>query len=174
VPEGDTVRNVADAVGAALTGAVLTRTDFRVPALATTDLAGWTVAESTCYGKHLLLRLEREGREPHTLHSHLRMEGAWRIRAPGDPLPGPSHRVRVVLTTASAMAVGVDLHELALVPTSEEQRLIGHLGPDLLRPGGASTRRCAGCGRVRSGTFRRRCSTSATWPASATSTATRR
>src|SRR4051812_21128947 len=46
VPEGDTVWNTARVVERALVGDVLTRSDFRVPQLATTQLSGWTVAES--------------------------------------------------------------------------------------------------------------------------------
>ncbi|MBB2942309.1 endonuclease-8 [Actinoplanes lutulentus] len=133
MPEGDTVWNTARVVEKALTGEVLTGSDFRVPQLATTDLTGWTVAESASRGKHLLLRLTREGREPHTLHSHLRMEGAWRAYAPGERWTGrPAHLIRVALKTARSVAVGYHLHELALIPTADEEKLVGHLGPDLL------------------------------------------
>ena len=47
----------------------------------------------------------------------------------------PAHTIRVVLTTSATVAVGFHLHELALVPTTDEDSLIGHLGPDLLGPG---------------------------------------
>jgi endonuclease-8 len=133
MPEGDTVWNTARVLEKALTGETLTGSDFRVPRLATTDLTGWTVAESASRGKHLLLRLTHEGRPPHTLHSHLRMDGAWRSYAPGERWTGrPAHLIRVVLRTARAVAVGYHLHEVALLPTAEEESLTGHLGPDLL------------------------------------------
>ncbi|MFC7527136.1 DNA-formamidopyrimidine glycosylase family protein [Actinoplanes sp. GCM10030250] len=133
MPEGDTVWNTARVVERALTGEVLTASDFRVPRLATTDLSGWTVAESASRGKHLLLRLTKEGRPPYTLHSHLRMEGAWRAYAPRERWTGrPAHLIRVVLRTARSVAIGYHLHELMLVPTAEEESLVGHLGPDLL------------------------------------------
>ncbi|HWG98167.1 MAG TPA: DNA-formamidopyrimidine glycosylase family protein [Pilimelia sp.] len=136
MPEGDTVWNTAQAVGAGLAGASLTRTDFRVPGLATADLAGWTVRESASRGKHLLLRLVAPaGDRRLTLHSHLRMDGAWRVYPAGARRTGrPGHLIRAVLTTARAVAVGYHLHDLALVPTGEEHRLVGHLGPDLLGP----------------------------------------
>jgi endonuclease-8 len=68
-----------------------------------------------------------------TLHSHLRMDGAWRVYGAGEPWRGrPAHEIRVVLKTLTTVAVGYHLHELALVPTEEERELIGHLGPDLL------------------------------------------
>ncbi|MCG5472267.1 Fpg/Nei family DNA glycosylase [Micromonospora sp. LAH09] len=144
MPEGDTVWNTARVLHRALAGARITRSDFRVPQLATTDLSDWTVRESASRGKHLLLRLSSPGRSPAgqpatdtlwTLHSHLRMDGAWRAYAPGERWGGrPAHLIRVVLHSPAAVAVGYHLHEMSLLPTAEEDRLVGHLGPDLLGP----------------------------------------
>ncbi|MCO1595999.1 Fpg/Nei family DNA glycosylase [Micromonospora sp. RHAY321] len=147
MPEGDTVWNTARVLHRALAGARLTASDFRVPQLATTDLAGWTVRESASRGKHLLLRLTAPNASSAprgaagtdgvhwTLHSHLRMDGAWRAYAPGERWSGrPAHLIRVVLRSPGAVAVGYHLHDLALVPTAEEDGLVGHLGPDLLGP----------------------------------------
>jgi endonuclease-8 len=132
VPEGDTVWNTARVLEHALAGKVVTASDFRVPRLATTDLTGATVAESACRGKHLLLRLTR-GDERYTLHSHLRMDGAWRAYEKGQRWAArPAHLIRVVLRTADRDAVGYHLHELAIVGTESEHTLVGHLGPDLL------------------------------------------
>lgn len=132
MPEGDTVWNTARVLERALAGAALTGSDFRVPQLATTDLSGYNVIESASRGKHLLLRLKRE-QDRQTLHSHLRMEGAWRAYKPGERWTArPAHLIRVVLRTAEAVAVGYHLHEIALVPTEQENSLVGHLGPDLL------------------------------------------
>ncbi|MEU4381516.1 zinc finger domain-containing protein [Micromonospora echinofusca] len=160
MPEGDTVWNTARVLHRALAGARLTGSDFRVPQLAATDLTDWTVRESASRGKHLLLRLTAPpkvappptgatssagaGAGPAaaagddagarwTLHSHLRMDGAWRAYAPGERWTArPAHLIRVVLRSARAVAVGYHLHDLALVPTAEEESLVGHLGPDLL------------------------------------------
>jgi endonuclease-8 len=133
VPEGDTVWNTARGLHRALAGQRIERGDFRVPRLAAADVAGWTVEESVSRGKHLLMRLANPAGEPYTLHSHLRMDGAWRVFAPGERWRGrPAHLIRVALHTAPAVAVGYHLHELALVPTGEEKTLVGHLGPDLL------------------------------------------
>jgi endonuclease VIII len=132
MPEGDTVWNTARVLERALVGDVLTASGFRVPQLATTDLSGWTVAGSGSRGKHLLLRLTHAG-DQMTLHSHLRMDGAWRAYAPGERWAGrPAHLIRVVLHTARSVAVGYHLHELALIPTAEEAGLLDYLGPDLL------------------------------------------
>jgi endonuclease-8 len=134
VPEGDTVWNTARALHRALAGGRLTATDFRVPQLATADLTGWTVLESASRGKHLLLRVRDPESERHlTLHSHLRMDGAWRAYASGERWAArPAHLIRAVLRTTDAVAVGYHIHDLALLPTEEEKSLVGHLGPDLL------------------------------------------
>jgi endonuclease-8 len=136
VPEGDTVWNTARALHRALAGGRLTASDFRVPALATTTLAGWTVRESLSRGKHMLLRLDGPDGRRLTLHSHLRMDGSWKVYPPGARWSaGRTHHIRVVLRTADSVAVGYHLHDLALVDTADEGSLVGHLGPDLLGPG---------------------------------------
>ena len=135
MPEGDTVFRHAQQIDAALAGATVRRSDFRLPALATADVAGWTVRESACRGKHLLLRLADPDGRGWTLHSHLRMDGTWRLYRPGEAWRGhPAHHVRVVIGTDRAVAVGFRLHDVALLPTAEEDSLVGHLGPDLLGP----------------------------------------
>jgi endonuclease-8 len=135
VPEGDTVWNTARALQRALAGSELTASDFRVPRLATTRLTGWRVLESASRGKHLLLRLRDPAGADRTLHSHLRMDGAWKAYAPGERWAAkPAHLIRVVLRTSDAVAVGYHLHDLTLVPTAREKELVGHLGPDLLGP----------------------------------------
>ena len=68
------------------------------------------------------------------------------------------------------MAVGYRVHDISLVPTAEEATLVGHLGPDLLGPdwdAAEAARRLRRPGRDPSA---KRSSTSATWPAPATST----
>lgn len=131
MPEGDTVWLAARRLHQALAGDVLTSTDFRVPRLATTDLSGHTVAEVFSRGKHLLTRMSGGL----TLHTHLRMDGAWRVFAPGERWRGgPSFQIRVVLTTARANAVGYRLPVVELLRTADERTAVGHLGPDLLDP----------------------------------------
>ncbi|HET7432127.1 MAG TPA: DNA-formamidopyrimidine glycosylase family protein [Nocardioides sp.] len=132
MPEGDTVWRAARRLDQALSGRVLTRTDVRVPAYATTDLAGATVTETVSRGKHLLTRIDGAG--SWTLHTHLKMEGGWRVLAPGQRWPRPAHTARVVLETADAVAVGFSLGIVEVVPREREPDLVGHLGPDLLGP----------------------------------------
>jgi endonuclease-8 len=132
VPEGDTVWRAASLLDRALSGSTLTATDFRVPAYATWDLAGATVSETVSRGKHLLTRIDGDARW--TLHTHLKMEGGWRVLRPGTRWPRPAHTARVVLTTADAEAVGFALGLIEIVPRDREPDLVGHLGPDLLGP----------------------------------------
>ncbi len=95
-----------------------------MPQLATTDLTGWTVAESASRGKHLLLRLgdpATASATPCTRTCGWTAPGGRTPRASAGPA-GPAHLIRVVLRTAAAVAVGYHLHELALVPTADEER----------------------------------------------------
>jgi endonuclease VIII len=131
VPEGDTVWLTAHRLHAALAGQPLLRADLRVPKLATVDLAGRRLVEVVARGKHLMARVEGGL----TLHSHLRMDGAWHLYASGERWRGgPVHQVRAVLETGARTAVGYRLPVLELLPTDEEGGVVGHLGPDLLGP----------------------------------------
>lgn len=127
MPEGDTVFRTARRLTQALAGATVTRFDLRVPAFATADLTGETVHGCAARGKHLLLRIGTS-----TLHSHLRMDGSWRLTRPGDRWRVPPHRVRAVIGAGTVEALGVDIAEVELLPTSDEGRLLAHLGPDPL------------------------------------------
>lgn len=129
MPEGDTVWLAGRRLGQALAGRTLTRTDFRVPSLATVDLAGERVLDVVSRGKHLLTRFSGGS----TLHTHFRMEGSWHLYGPDERWRGgPVHEVRVVLEVPDRVAVGYRLPVVELLPTAEEERVVGHLGPDLL------------------------------------------
>jgi endonuclease VIII len=155
VPEGDTVWLTAHRLDAALSGRVVTRFDLRIPELALSDLTGATVTEVLARGKHILMRFD----EGLTLHSHLRMDGSWRIdRArtsarvggpasgrPGQPgrpgRPGraqPRERdsfdIRAIIGNTEWTASGARVHDLELARTDDEARWVGHLGPDVLGP----------------------------------------
>lgn len=129
MPEGDTVFRAAARLHAALAGAEFLRTDFRVPRIATADLAGERVDEVVARGKHLLIRTPRW-----SIHSHLKMEGEWRVVAPGERWPKPAHLARVVLETADATAIGFELGLLEVLARADEAAALEHLGPDLLGP----------------------------------------
>ncbi len=131
MPEGDTVWLASKRMHEALAGRVLTRFDLRVPRHATADLTGRRVTEVVARGKHMLTRVDGGL----TLHTHFRMDGSWHLLRPGQRWRGgPAHQVRAVLENADWQAVGYRLHDVALLPTGEEDRVVGHLGPDVLGP----------------------------------------
>ena len=57
MPEGDSVYRQCKMLREALEGAVIESSDFRVPALATSDVSGRTVVAVVPRGKHILIRL---------------------------------------------------------------------------------------------------------------------
>ncbi|MCD6640126.1 MAG: Fpg/Nei family DNA glycosylase [Nocardioides sp.] len=132
MPEGDTVHRAAAALDRALTGHVLTHTDFRVPQLATLDLSGGRVIRTLAHGKHLLTRIDHH--QPLTLHTHLGMDGAWQLYAGTDRWRRPGTEARVVLRTEERTAVGFALRAVEVVHRRHEASLTEHLGPDLLGP----------------------------------------
>jgi endonuclease-8 len=134
VPEGDSVWRAAAQLHQVLAGQTLTASDFRVPRFATLNLAGWTVTEVVPRGKHLLMRVQGPEQRELTIHSHLKMEGTWQVYPPGGRWRKPGFTARCVLRTAVADAVGFSLGIVEVVRTADEDRIVGHLGPDLLGP----------------------------------------
>jgi endonuclease VIII len=130
VPEGDTVWRAAHRMHRALAGLTLTETRLRVPQHATVDLSGQVVHEVVARGKHLLHRIGDDT----TVHTHLKMEGSWHLYRPASRWRRPGYQARVLLRTEPWVAVGFDLGTVDVVRRAEEERLVGHLGPDLLGP----------------------------------------
>lgn len=127
MPEGDTIFRTAHRLNEALAGHEVHRFDLRVPRAATVDLRGQLIHEVVPRGKHLLMRIGDS-----TLHSHLRMDGAWLLYRPGERWHHPAFKVRAIVGTAEREGVGIDLAEVEVVPTRDEDQLVGHLGPDPL------------------------------------------
>ena len=129
MPEGDILRRTARTLREAFVGSVLVRAELRWPDLAGLDLTGREVLAVESYGKHLLVRLD----DARTLHSHLRMEGSWRLARTGSrEAAGRGAFVRAVLANERWTAVGDRLGMMHVVPTRDEHTLLGHLGPDVL------------------------------------------
>jgi endonuclease-8 len=130
VPEGDTVFRTAARLHHALAGAPLTTADLRWPDLSTLDFRGVVTSEVVSRGKNILQRLANGV----TIHSHLRMEGQWRVDATERLTPRTlaNPQIRAVVGTAAWTAVGKRLGDLHVVETGDEARLVGHLGPDVL------------------------------------------
>ena len=129
MPEGDSVWKTARRMREHLVGRTVTRSDFRVPQLAAADLSGQQVTAFDSVGKHLLTRFSGGM----TLHTHLRMDGSWTVTGPGKQLPRTFHdEIRLALRTDGPTAYALRMPVMDLVPTAEEDRVVGHLGPDLL------------------------------------------
>jgi len=132
VPEGDTVFRTARRLDAALAGATVTRFELRVPQAATIDLRGQVVHGVVSRGKHLLHRIGSW-----TLHTHLKMEGEWHVYRRGERWRAPGFRARAVIGATAPdgtewETVGFDLADIKVVPTVDEDELVGYLGPDPL------------------------------------------
>ena len=133
MPEGDTVYAAAARLRAGLAGRVLESSDFRIPSLATADLSGREVLAVRSVGKHLLIDVAESGPgvgDTLSIHSHLKMEGAWHVHPRGQRWRRPAYQARAVLRTADHEAVGFDLGVLELL--ADPDAALAYLGPDLL------------------------------------------
>jgi endonuclease-8 len=130
VPEGDTVYRTAVHLNEALAGRPLTVCDIRVPKFAAVDLRGQVVDEVVSRGKHLLTRVGAA-----SIHTHLKMEGAWHIYRHGTKWRRPAYQARIVLENTDWVTVGFDLGTVEVLERDSEGEAVGHLGPDLLGPG---------------------------------------
>jgi endonuclease VIII len=124
MPEGDTIRRLANKIQARFAGQRCLKTVTRDPRLVGIDFTGTTLLEADAVGKHLLVRFD-DGR---TLHAHLLMTGSWKV---GPTATEPAWRRRVELWFENGRLTGLDVPIFDVLPTSQEHTLIGHLGPDL-------------------------------------------
>ncbi len=125
MPEGDTVFRTAAKLREALVAKTLTGCDIRVPRYAEVDLTGQPVDEVLSRGKHLFIRVG-----PASIHSHLKMDGSWRIA----PKRVPAHKIRILLRAGDTTAAGIDLGVLEVLDRQHDMDSVAHLGPDLLGP----------------------------------------
>lgn len=126
MPEGDTVFHTASNLRDALVGKTLTRCDIRVPRYATVNLSGHAVDEVVSRGKHLFIRVG-----PASIHSHLKMDGIWRVVPRGKPTR-QAYKIRIILETDDIQALGIDLGVLEVLDRENDEDVVAHLGPDLL------------------------------------------
>ena len=130
MPEGDVVLRAARRLHTGLVDDVLVVAELRWGALDGRALRGRRTVEVVSRGKHLLHRVEGGL----TLHSHLRMDGRWRVddvrRVSARQRSSPD--LRALLATDRRAALGWQLGMLDLVATADEHTVVGHLGPDVL------------------------------------------
>jgi endonuclease VIII len=137
VPEGDTIHHAAARIRAALERSVpqeilaphprhrLQRWPER--------LAGRAVRSVDAHGKHLFLRFDGDL----TLHSHLRMTGAWDVHRLGERWRRARHRAWLVLRNDGWEVVQFDGPVLELVPDARTRSHVrlASLGEDVLGEG---------------------------------------
>src|SRR3954463_14355916 len=102
MPEGDTIRRLADKIGRRFIGERCIRCVTRDPRLVGVALAGATVVSTDANGKHLFIRFDN-GR---TLHSHLLMTGSWKV---GAAATEPEWRRGIGVWMGNWPAAGIDL-----------------------------------------------------------------
>jgi endonuclease-8 len=134
VPEGDTIHRAASRIAAAVVGRPILAIETPQPRHALDRwpdrLAGRAVRAVDARGKHLFIRFEGDL----TLHSHLRMTGAWGVYREGERWRRSPRRAWLVLRTADHAVVEFDGPVLELMTDSRtrfDQRLAA-LGPDVL------------------------------------------
>ena len=165
MPEGDTIRRLAERIDRRFAGQRCQRCVTRDPRLVGVDLAGAVLRQADAHGKHLLMRFD-DGR---TLFAHLRMDGSFTV---GPAATEPAWRRRVELWMEDGRLTGVDVPVLGVVPTANEDAGRRPPRPRPVRSRAARPRRGARPAGRRRPTSRSPapCSTSATSPGSATST----
>lgn len=124
MPEGDTVRRLADRIESRFIGQRCARSLARDPRIVHLDLAGTRLSEVDAVGKWLLLRFD-DGR---TVYGHLRMDGRWDL---GRRSRAPEWQRRLEVEFESGWMTAVDMPVIGVVATSDEATIVGHLGPDL-------------------------------------------
>jgi endonuclease-8 len=136
MPEGDTIHHAARRVGAALVGSEIRSIETPQPRHAADRwperLAGRAVRSVDAHGKHLFVRFSGGL----TLHSHLRMGGAWGVYPRGGRWHRSPRRAWLVIRTDEHDVVQFDGPVLELMTDARTRfdRRLAQLGPDLLDP----------------------------------------
>lgn len=130
MPEGDTIFREARALEAALAGRRLVR--FEAPRLTFRPFRSGTVVDGAeAVGKHLLVRFD-DGR---VLRTHQRMTGSWHLYRPGERWLKSRWAMRALVEVPDRVAVCFAAPEVELLDALGAADAVGHLGPDLCRPG---------------------------------------
>ena len=134
MPEGDTIFRAARTLNRALAGQVVTRFETVLPQLSRIDqddpIAGRTIESVEAQGKWMLMRFSGDL----VLLTHMRMNGSWHIYRPGEAWQRGRHRMRILVQTASFVAVGFDVPVAEFHDSASLARhpSLTRLGPDVL------------------------------------------
>ena len=132
--EGDTILRTAHRLERALRGKVVNAAapNPRGRAAGVGRVDGRTVEAVSPKGKHLIFELEDL-----VLHSHLGMNGSWRVYRRGEAWGKPAAAAWAVLGTDALDAVQFGGPTLRVMPARSVRNdpLLSRLGPDVLAPG---------------------------------------
>lgn len=134
MPEGDTIHHAAARIRPVLEGQIPDELRTTHPRFArdrwAERLQGQVVRSVDALGKHLLLRFEGGL----TIHSHLRMTGAWDVHDVGARWRRHPRRAWLVITRGDREVVQFDGPVLELMTTARSRNdpRIARLGPDIL------------------------------------------
>ncbi|MFL5870049.1 MAG: Fpg/Nei family DNA glycosylase [Solirubrobacterales bacterium] len=134
MPEGDTIHRIARRMNAAFDGREIGLADAPSPRSPihnrAAELRGRTFGGAEARGKHLLVHFSGGV----VLHSHLGMNGRWRVSADGRAPPGRPW-IRIGSGPAVAAQTGGKLLRLVSESRARNDPGLLQLGPDPLRPG---------------------------------------
>ena len=138
LPEGDTIWRAAQRVRAALEGRVIDAAASSTRTGLADRVKGASVEAVESRGKHLLVHFGNGA----TLHTHLGMQGRWRVARVRQPMT--SRQAGAVLSpkwlflessTARAVCEHAAVIELLARKDLHAHPVLRHLGPDILVPG---------------------------------------
>jgi endonuclease-8 len=151
MPEGDTIHRAARRINLALAGHEIDRAEAPNPRSPVhhraAELEGRTLEGAEAYGKHLLVEFSGEV----VVHSHLGMNGRWRVSVEGDLITRNAWLAFGAGERAAAQTGG-KLLRIVSRSRARNDPALAQLGPDPLRagfdPGDAAERlRRMGAGR---------------------------
>ena len=134
MPEGDTIFRAARTLHRALAGHRVTQFESVFPRLTRVHddhpITGRTVERVESRGKHLLMHFSGDL----ILRTHMLMTGSWHLYRPGERWQRPRGDMRVLIATASfvAVAFSIQVAELETAQSLARVRVLRSLGPDLL------------------------------------------
>ena len=124
MPEGDTIRRLAERISGRFLGQRCAQSFARDPRITHLDLVGSTLVDVDAIGKWWLLRFD-DGR---TVYGHLRMDGRFDL---GRRSKAPEWQRRLELEMENGWITAIDMPNIGVVATAKEETVVGHLGPDL-------------------------------------------
>jgi endonuclease VIII len=137
VPEGDTIYRAARTLHRALAGQAATKFDSVLPKLTRVDvdsgIVGRTIEKVEADGKWMLMHFSGDL----ILLSHMLMSGSWHIYRPGETWQRRQIDMRILIETATFVAVGfnVPVAEFHTAESLARRPGFNKLGPSLLAEG---------------------------------------